>query len=253
MAIRKCKATVVRRVPYSESSLVVTFLSPEYGLVRGLAKGCKRPSSPLHGMLDLLETGELVYYAKRDGALHIVSEFAPETARAALRATPERFAAGAVIGEATAAFAVDEDACVQLSSVLTQSLQHIEHCARLVPAVAAGLLAVLNASGLCPVLTECIACGKALGDGTVLLDVEQGGTRCPACRGRVGESLNPPVWKGLDYCNRYGFDAADRLQLRERDAGELLRAILELVQAQAGRRLRAGGFLLHWMDRHSGR
>jgi DNA repair protein RecO (recombination protein O) len=47
-------AIVLAANPYSESSLIVRLLTAEFGVVRVLAKGARRPNSRLHGTLEPL-------------------------------------------------------------------------------------------------------------------------------------------------------------------------------------------------------
>lgn len=64
MSLERTEAVVLRAVDFSETSRVVTFLTPGRGRVACLAKGVRRRNSPLAATLDTFNRVELVYYWK---------------------------------------------------------------------------------------------------------------------------------------------------------------------------------------------
>ncbi|MDZ4860045.1 MAG: DNA repair protein RecO [Candidatus Hydrogenedentes bacterium] len=64
MAQERSEAIVMRGVDFSESSRIVTFLTPSRGKVACIASGIGRPKSPFAGVLDTFNRLEMVYYWK---------------------------------------------------------------------------------------------------------------------------------------------------------------------------------------------
>jgi DNA repair protein RecO (recombination protein O) len=60
----RSEVVVIRAVDFSETSRIVTFLSPDRGKLACMAAGVRRPKSPLAGMLDTFNRLEVVYYWK---------------------------------------------------------------------------------------------------------------------------------------------------------------------------------------------
>ena len=60
----KSKGIVLRGVDYSESSRIVTLLTPDRGQVACMAKGARRKGSALGAVLDTFNLVDLVYYHK---------------------------------------------------------------------------------------------------------------------------------------------------------------------------------------------
>jgi DNA repair protein RecO (recombination protein O) len=58
----RSEAVVLRGVDFSETSRIVTFLTPERGKLACMAAGGKRPKSPFAGVLDTFNELEIVYY-----------------------------------------------------------------------------------------------------------------------------------------------------------------------------------------------
>ena len=64
MSQEKTEGVVLRGVDFSESSRIVTFLTPDRGRLTCMAKGARRRNSRLGPVLDTLNRVELVYFWK---------------------------------------------------------------------------------------------------------------------------------------------------------------------------------------------
>jgi len=71
--------------PWSQTSHVVTWLTPRQGPVSTLVKGAVRPKSAFLGQYDLFYSCDLVYYARSRGDLHAIREVSPVRLRERLR------------------------------------------------------------------------------------------------------------------------------------------------------------------------
>ncbi len=70
----KTDAVVLRVVEYSETSLVVTLYTRQFGKLAAIAKGARRPKSPFEGALDLLSVCDVVLIRKPADQLAILTE-----------------------------------------------------------------------------------------------------------------------------------------------------------------------------------
>lgn len=84
-AIERTEAIVLRVAPFSETSHVVTWLTPSRGKITTLVKGAQRPKSAFLGQYDLFYTCELLFYERDHGGLHIARECAPLKVREGFR------------------------------------------------------------------------------------------------------------------------------------------------------------------------
>ena len=71
--------------PWSRTSHVVAWLTPDHGVVSTLVKGAVRPKSAFLGQYDLFYACDLLYYARASGDLHALREVAPRNLRENLR------------------------------------------------------------------------------------------------------------------------------------------------------------------------
>src|ERR1051325_7689890 len=65
---------VLRTRPFTETSLIVNWLTPELGRISTVAKGARRPKSPFLGKLDLFYVAEFSFARSRRSELHTLRE-----------------------------------------------------------------------------------------------------------------------------------------------------------------------------------
>ncbi len=74
MAAEQSEAIVLRVIPWSETSLITSLYTRDFGKLSVLAKGARRPKSPFEAALDLLSIVRVVFIAKSSDALDILTE-----------------------------------------------------------------------------------------------------------------------------------------------------------------------------------
>lgn len=72
----ECRTTgiILRTRPLTESSLIVHWLTSDFGRVATVAKGARRPKSPFRGKLDLFHCAQLLYQRSQRSDLHNLRE-----------------------------------------------------------------------------------------------------------------------------------------------------------------------------------
>ncbi len=83
--IIKTDGIVLAIHPWSRTSHIVTWLTPDHGCVTTLVKGAVRPKSASLGQYDLFYTCDLLYYARARGDMHALRETTPRNLRESLR------------------------------------------------------------------------------------------------------------------------------------------------------------------------
>ncbi len=82
---QRTTGAVVRVRPLSETSLIVHWLTLDYGRIATVAKGARRPKSTFLGKLDIYFTADLSYMPAKRGDLHALLEVAVRESRPRLR------------------------------------------------------------------------------------------------------------------------------------------------------------------------
>ncbi len=72
--IESVTGIVLRTRPLTETSLIVHWLTPQLGRLATVAKGARRPKSPLAGKLDLFYTADFSFSRSRSSDLHNLRE-----------------------------------------------------------------------------------------------------------------------------------------------------------------------------------
>ena len=83
-------ALLLRKTKLTETSLIVTWLTAEHGLMKTVAKGARRPKSPFAGRLDLFFTCEIAVARSTRTDLHSLREAAVRDSREGLRSSYNR-------------------------------------------------------------------------------------------------------------------------------------------------------------------
>ena len=137
--------------PWSRTSHVVAWLTPDHGVVSTLVKGAVRPKSAFLGQYDLFYACELLYYARASGDLHALREVTPRKFREALRGRWRETALAAYAADLVRALAPPDDEAAAWYAFLDRFLDAV-------PATAGGLvrleMEVLRLAGLAPDFSE---------------------------------------------------------------------------------------------------
>ena len=67
-------AILMRKIRFSDTTLIVEWLTEDHGRVKTIAKGARRPKSPFSGKLDLFYEAEIQYQKSRASDLHTLKE-----------------------------------------------------------------------------------------------------------------------------------------------------------------------------------
>ncbi len=81
----RCTGLVLRTRPFSETSVIVHWLTADLGRVATLAKGARRPKSPFLGKLDLFFLADFTFQRSRRSDLHHLREVSVREFHPALR------------------------------------------------------------------------------------------------------------------------------------------------------------------------
>jgi len=77
---------ILRTRPFTETSLIVHWLTADGGRLSTVAKGARRPKSPLRGKLDLFYLADFSFVRSRRSDLHTLREVVARETHIALRA-----------------------------------------------------------------------------------------------------------------------------------------------------------------------
>jgi len=176
----RTEAVVLRGVDFSESSRIVTFLTPGRGRMSCLAKGARRKNSPVAAALDTFNRVELVYYWKDGRGVQNLGEATLLDAYSGLKSNLEKSAYAAFALEFAAKAAHENDPSQGLYAALTGGLASMAAWpgdAR--THVCWQVLRLLREAGFEPVLDRCVRTGALVSETPGF--AYEGGVVAPGC------------------------------------------------------------------------
>jgi DNA repair protein RecO (recombination protein O) len=81
----RAHGVILRTRPFTETSLIVNWLTPEFGRISTVAKGARRNKSPFRGKLDLFYETEFSFQRSQKSELHTLREVVLRETNVALR------------------------------------------------------------------------------------------------------------------------------------------------------------------------
>jgi DNA repair protein RecO (recombination protein O) len=184
MTAEKTEAIVVRTVPWSETSSVVTLFTREFGKVTAVAKGARRLKSPFETALDLLAKSHVVFIAKSNDTLDILTEAKLlRRFRSGQRALFPLYC-GYYLAELAYVFTENHMRLPGVFEALDESLVNLDEMRDPAKIVLGFEIKFLSQLGHLPTFELCAGCGhfvESSPGGTYLFGAEAGGLLCSSC------------------------------------------------------------------------
>jgi DNA repair protein RecO (recombination protein O) len=183
MAARSCKAIVLKTMEFKDSSAIATLLTPEFGRVDCIAKGCRRPKNKFAAGVQTLNLIEVVYQHKNGRSLQTLVEAHLLREHRVLKNDIELFAHASYIAQLVGSFVQEAEPADDMFALLGRALEEIDGSHGNIKLLTAALtLRAVSTAGFGLHLTTCVRCGKGL-DKKIRLDFVAGGAICGGCRG----------------------------------------------------------------------
>ena len=210
---------VLRRADYSDYDRMVTIFSPEMGRVDAIARGCRRPKSPLVNAVEPFTSGEFQLYQHKDR--YSLEQCQISDSYYELRSDYDRLRHG-VYWLRLLDMAV-------LPDTPAPELAHLNY-GELPPELVTFAFEAhfMRLMGLSPRMDACVLCGRPL-DGNARFDPDPGGAVCLRCSSTAPEMSNG-ARRILMKLPRTQFDKFQLLNDRPEwpEAARLLRSCMNL-------------------------
>lgn len=186
MALWTAEALLLDAVDLHEQDRILTFLTREKGLKRGVARAARRKYSRFAGQLQPLAKVRVTWFEKPGRDLVRLS--AVETIRSAggLQADLEGILFSGYLAEHITVFAQEEEESEHLFRLLDSTAEALLGGADRESALRYFEIWILRLSGIFPSLEACSLCGRDLGAGSAWLDAAAQSVVCSSCGGAAG-------------------------------------------------------------------
>jgi DNA repair protein RecO (recombination protein O) len=203
------EAIIIRRTKLGEADRILTLFTPEYGKLRAIAKGSRRPGSKFGGHVEML-THSLLQLA-RGHNLEIVTQAQTINSFMPLREDLKRLSSGLYLAELVDAFISEDIEDRDLFDFVILTLKELSTADNLDTVLRYFELHLLQKTGYQPQLQTCSGCGARLYPGTNCFSAAHGGVLCvecgfdePAARSISVNALKVlRLWQTCDYATAY--------------------------------------------------
>ena len=125
MAFEQTEAIVLRKVDFSETSRIVTFLTPDRGRMACMVKGARRKGSPMATLLDTYNCLEITYTWKESRQVQLLTEATLLDSYGTVKARVESIACAAFLLEMAGLVAQDNNPAPELFDATREGLEQL--------------------------------------------------------------------------------------------------------------------------------
>jgi len=185
MHLHASEAIILHHLDYGEADRIVTFLTPDQGLLKGFARGARKSRKRFGPALEPFAQVRLHWSSPRSGELQSLREAELLDLRAGLRQDLTAIALAGYGCELLEALLGEGHGHGEAFALLTAYLGHLAGGGAS-PEVRLLLeLRLLQLAGYLPHLLHCSLCGETLREAQNAFAAEVGGSLCPACAVRA--------------------------------------------------------------------
>ena len=172
----------------SESDKIMVMYSRDKGLIRGVAKGVKKPKSKLGARMDLLVANKLMLHRGKN--LDTISQAEALNTFNATRRNMDKIFYSMYISEVVNNFGVEDDpSSAVIFDLLYEALNAVakaEDKVQIINAVLKFQLKMMRVSGFSLELDRCLCCGQPIENENMYFSTRLGGVVCRECNANYG-------------------------------------------------------------------
>jgi DNA repair protein RecO (recombination protein O) len=205
-------AFVLRRVRWSESSLILTLLSLDFGRISGIAKGALRPKSQYHGQLELFSCTEFTLSRREGRELDTVTGATVLDHNEGISRDPLAFAFACLFTEwVLAAVTHDNEPVRSVFLLFGEVVDRLAGDDVHWSVICAGIERLLRFTGHGIETGTCTRCGSKT-ENSQAWDPLSGGVVCDKCRSNE-QNISPGLLEYLRKAGSRDFDSVVKTRL----------------------------------------
>ena len=177
------QAIILHHTDYGEADRIVTFLTPDHGLLKGFARAARKSRKRFGAALEPFAEVQLHWAARSSGDLISLRDAELVTLRSGLRRDLETLTLAGYGCELTEVLFDESGASVEVFQLLQAFLDHLDSEGYSSEARLLMEIRTLSLAGYVPHLQHCAGCFGPLPSGPVSFSAAADGSLCPACDG----------------------------------------------------------------------
>lgn len=175
----------------SEADKIIVMYSKDRGLIRGVAKGVKKPKSKLGARMDLLVANKLMLYKGKN--LDRICQAEALNTFHKTRQNMDKIFYSLYITEVVSNFGVEGDPCSsEIYDLLYKALDKISNASNLVEILISVIkfqLKMMHISGFGIELDRCLCCGEYIENENMYFSHNRGGVLCEKCNDGLSKNV----------------------------------------------------------------
>ena len=239
----RSEAIVLKRSDIGEADRLLTLYSRDYGKIRAVAKGARKPQTRKTGHVELFMRTNFMFAQGK--TIDIITQAELIEAYPGVRDDLMRTTFTSYAAELLDRLTADEDRDIRKYNLLSEAIGWFETADDLMLAARYYELRLLSLAGFQPQLFHCIACGEAIEEQDQFFSAEMGGLLCPESReaDRHAHRISSAAVKVLRYLQTRSWGVVSVLHLRKPLHRELEALMHYYVQYVLERGLKSVDFL----------
>jgi DNA repair protein RecO (recombination protein O) len=193
--LKRTEGIVLRTIPFGEADLIVTYITPDFGLIKLFAKSPRKIKSRFGSSLEPLTQARIAFWGKEDAALPRLTQSDILRPFQSIRDGFDCFLQVTKLIELTLAFMPERDVNKKVYALLFNTLTEIESAGldSRSPLTNHYRIRILDIVGFAPKLDACGRCGRS----GYNFYITQGSVMCETCAKGTDSPirLSPAVFK----------------------------------------------------------
>jgi DNA repair protein RecO (recombination protein O) len=180
MAINKTDAIVLSKRDFRETSVIANFYTRDFGKMTGLLKGLRTEPAKFASSVEPFSYNEIVFYQKRNSALHLVSQCDLKEDFYNLKKDLPKLSLCSLIMELVSEIMPPEDKNESVFDLILDTLKEIDSNNNPYKVTLLFKIKILALSGFKPHFDSCVSCGSKI-NGESKFSLSLGGLLCLKC------------------------------------------------------------------------
>ena len=212
LKVEETEGIVLKSFDFRETSKIVVFFSKDFGIIKGLAKGCRANRKKFGFSLEDFCYDYLSFYQSKKGNIHLLGKCEVKNYYPNIRENLLKSVLVSYWSEVLEGMTKGKDK--PLFDFFLSCLEYLE-CQKEIPVLLKPYfeLNVLRLSGYSPLLDYCVSCKQNPSESK--FSAKQGGILCPGCYSKDGRAISIPrgIIPILQFLSRTHLDRLPRLKI----------------------------------------
>ena len=186
--IAKTEGIVLKSFDFRETSRIATFLTKDFGKVKGVLKGIRKDPRKFGSSIDKFSVNDIIYYQYRNSDIHLISHCDMKEYFSGLRQDLKRMTAASYASELVDAVMPAEEQNIAIYDLMQDFLKSLQTTPDVSKLVHTFQIKILLLSGFRPHLESCVRCSNVVAN-AARFSLALGGLICTACKDPAGEAV----------------------------------------------------------------